>query len=219
MAASTTSVNPFARVLQFYENFIRAKLVPGDLEKIARKYSANPAKLVGDLQQKYPFPIPDCVSTRHIARLCQLYEVPSSYKALCDIGSVPYEPRSDVYSADFDPLHSLKWNTISVSHLNAPVLDNTTKLHVLLPGKNETVTAVPSASQPISKSASQTSLASSFAPVEKAKHSFETIAESSLHVRRRGQAKEEATASPLVLLHTYMQTRVRVRIVIRRNHG
>lgn len=217
MSASASSTNPFARVLYFYDLYIRSKLVPSDLDKIARKYAPNPAKLVTDLQQKYSYPIPDSVNVQHVVRLCQLYNVSSVFKRLAGVENEEYDPRFDVYSADFDSLHCLKWNTISVSHWSAPTMDNMSRLYKLFPGND----AAGSSSQAVVKSTSQSSMASSV-PVEplgvKHKHTFELIAEASLHVRKRGAAVDEDSASPLALLQTYMQNNVRVRIVVRRDH-
>jgi hypothetical protein len=215
MSVSGTTVNPFARVLYFYYLYLRFKLVPGDVDKIAKKYGSKQDKLLTDLQQKYTFPIPQEVPLLQLSAICSRYAISEFYMQYMGVLEA-YDPRSDVYSADFDPLHCLARNTISVSHLSAPTLDNTSKLLLLLPG-NEQVKA-PIVSAPRSVSSSSLSAVDAGVPgVPKSKHLFEQIADAAVSSADGAASGEEEVASPLLLLRQCMVTHTRVRIITRRH--
>lgn len=223
MSAEESISNPFARVLQFYYLYQRNKLVASDLEKIARKYGNKQDKLLTDLQQKYPFDIPSSVSKHQLSMLCSMHSIPPSYANCMKVRDISYDSRCDVYQANFDPLHCLLWNDISVSHINAPTLDNISKTLCILPNCEVPVVAsvrkyadFPSNSC-LSTMVEEKSRADA-AP--KTKHLFETIAEVAVRgkIPRNSHNHEVQTASPLALLQQCMQQRVRVRIIIRRNH-
>jgi hypothetical protein len=209
MSANGTTSNPFARVLYFYYLYLRFKLVPADVDKIAKKYGGKPDKLLSDLQLKYCFPIPEDVPLLQLSAICSQYAISEFYMQHMEVREA-YEPRCDVYSADFDPLYCLTRKTISVSHLSAPTLDNTSKLYSLLPG-NEQV-KVPVVSAPRSVSSSSLSAGdTAAAAVPKQKHIFEQIADAAVSADNT-----EDPASPLLLLKQCMVSHTRVRIITRR---
>lgn len=226
-----TTDNPFARVLLFYYLYLRVKLVPSDLDKIARKYGTKQSKLLVDLQQKYTFEIPCCVPYLQLDMICHVYNVPSSIKVLIGLGNRVYSPASDIYSPEFDAMHCIKWNTISASHLKAPSLDNITKLLPYLPNSEVELRPQSLSANRISINSATESSATG-GPVEqaglagkvggviaqpKSKHMFEVIAQYSLHSHKRG-SPAPSSDSPLALLCKFMEERIRVRIIIRRDH-
>lgn len=226
MEAGQTTSNAFARVILFYYTYLRSKLVPADLEKIAKKYCTKPDKLLSDLRQKYSFVIPEYVYIDEIHRCCSIFKVPASYSRL--IPELPqdteFDSQCDVYCADFDPLMSLVSGKISISYVKARTLDNLSRTYAILPNY------VPSyniANKPVAPQSSSTgtgsatsadSPRSSESLVPRSKHLFEMIAEASLQTKASRNGPEGgADGSPLALLYQYMRKHVRVRIILRRN--
>lgn len=134
--SSETTKNPFARVLYFYYLFQRSKLSsPQDLDKIVRKYRNKPESLVVDLQSKYEFPVPECVSKPILLRLTRIFPISVVYIQQMGVEQFTgdYDAQRDICSSDFSVAFCLgNLSTLIASDPHVSPLDNLTKVRALL---------------------------------------------------------------------------------------
>ena len=120
--------NSFASILVFYENFKRSKLIPTDLDKIAKKYRTKPNQLIVDLEKKYHLPIPTQVCSLTVVRICAQYGVPPAYVALLPaniqsaVSTYDYDATLDVRSDTFDAEKVIQLQLFMVPTIPLPYL-------------------------------------------------------------------------------------------------
>ena len=132
-----TIENSFASVLVFYDQFNRTKLLSADLAKIAKKYGSKSDQLIIDLEKKYGIPIPKICNVLNVVRICQLNDVPDSYRGqlpaqFLRINMVPYDPVFDIRSLSFDAEKVLTSRRIITPFPSTLVYDNMSKCKPLL---------------------------------------------------------------------------------------
>lgn len=129
--------NHFASVLVFYDQFNRTKLLSADLVKIAKKYGPKSNQLIRDLEKKYGIPIPKLCEVVNVMRICQLNDVPDSYREQLPAqfsrnNAIPYDPIFDIRSTQFDPEKVLTSRRIISPCFTSQVYDNMSKCKPLL---------------------------------------------------------------------------------------
>ena len=210
--------NPFASALLFYYNHRRAKLKSDDLEKIARKYTSKPSQLIADLTAKYKVSISSSVYSTDIERICTNFSVPEAYLKLLhpyDHSSSAYDPTLDCLLESFDAQKAFTSNRIIASPRGkeVPRLDNISKVTHLVPGF---VGHLPSYITPDTV----------HVHVPKPKDHVDStpvlkrIAVSSLQYSKPKSSNYEedisSFKSPLLLVHECMESKRRVRVMIRK---
>lgn len=211
--------NSFASVLVFYDEYKRTKLLSVDLAKIAKKYASKPTQLIKDLEKKYEVPIPTKCESVNILRICQVYSVPESYLKLLpaqfsDNTALPYDPIYDIRSALFDPEKVLSSKRIISSTATNAMLDNLSKCLPLLSTyearQTKTEKSVPKAPDP-----------NKIPKTEKSIHILEAIGldSSSKCSNLDDMGNETLQVSPFALAYTFMKSKRRVRVIMRKRAG
>lgn len=225
MTMEETTSNSFAITLVYYYNYCRSKLTVEDLTKIKKKYERKPAQLLLDLQKKYLFPTPDKVTISQVQRVIGKFDIPTDYVSITKIPVCAYDECLDITDGAFDVEIALERKFIIASFKNCPMKDNMSKVHNLI---SDLLTDEERGRKPdsissgtISKSAERRAfiLAAKEKEKETRRPFFDRLAEASVpkYTFRNDSGVETVLASPLSLIHQFMQSKERVRIIVRRH--
>jgi hypothetical protein len=176
--------------------------------------------MISDLSHKYSdFPFPETVLLSEIARLQNVYKIPSNmvnYLPKCDEPQCIYDESLDIRSSTFDAMKALSVNRIISSQIHDGLLDNLSKARYLLPGVAKVVKPEPTHEQ--TRRLQQTDDRKAF---KKSDAQYSLISRIAVTSSKEKIVDEDTgdvclKEGPLAMIHNAMKERVRIRVIIRR---